>query len=271
MINGGAVEKAIQELKFIIPEEILDLVFMKKDYGYRDRPTNLDREIIRKVIAPRVLVDCSLGAGQDVIVPLLDMHREVTDEWMVVFRIPKPFMDNRSLMSIMSIMYLNPHLASGAISGQNVNGWSQTMSTSQAVLDAMSPIPNFSSAEASIVGENSIAIRDARILPQNSYARCIVSYDEYLSNVNPRSYIAFARMVELAVKSYIWKNRVIKMDRGELTAGVTLGAIKEVIDEYRDAEQMYQDYRKDVMRKVLKMNDNVQMRRIITSLVGGFR
>lgn len=271
MVSGSAIEKSIMEVKFIIPEEILDLVFMKKDYAYRDRPTNLDREIIRKVIAPRVIVDCNLGGGQDVIVPLMDMHRELTDEYMVVFRIPKEFTDNRSIMSVMSVMYLNPYLATGAISGQNVNGWSQTMSASQAVLDAMSPIPNFSSSEVSIVGENSIAIRDARILPQQSFARCIVSYDDYMSNITPRSYIAFAKMVELAVKSYIWKNRVIKMDRAEMTAGVSLGSIKDVIDEYRDAEQMYQDYRKDVMRKVLKMNDDVQKRRLIVSLVGGFK
>lgn len=271
MVSGGAIEKAITEVKCIIPEEILDLVFMRKGYYYRDRPTNLDREIIKKVIAPRVLVDCNLLGGTDYIVPLLDVYRETTEEWMAVFRIPKEFTDNRSIMSILSITYINPYMTSGAISGQNVNGWSHTMSTSQAVLDAMSQVPNLSSSEVSLEGENTIVIRDARVLPQQSFARCILSYDEYMSNISPRSYIAFAKMVELAVKSYIWKNRVIPMDKGELTAGVTLGAIKEVIEEYRDSEEMYQDYRLNKMRKVLKMNDGVQFRRILTGLVGGYR
>lgn len=270
MISGGAVETALRELKFIIPEEILDLVFIKKAYTYRDRPTNLDREIIKKVIAPRVIIDCSLGAGVDYIVPLLDAHRETTEEWMAVYRIPKTFTDNRSIISIMNVCYLNPYSVS-APAGVNAQGWSHVMSTSQAVLDAMSPVPNFSSSEVTLEGENTIVIRDARVLPERSYARCILAYDEYMSNVNPRSYLSFAKMVEWAVKSYIWKNRVIPMDRGELTAGVTLGAIKEIIDEYRDAEQNYQDYRKDVMRKKLRMNDDVQKRRFLTNIVGGMK
>lgn len=270
MFNGGALEKAVAEIKWIIPEEILDLVFLKKAYFYRDRPTNLDREIIRKVIGPRVLVDCNLIGGTDYIVPLLDVYREQTEEWMAIYRIPKEFTDNRSIMSILGIMYINPYMVS-APAGQNVCGWSHIMATTQAVLEAMSPVPNFSSSEVTLEGENVILIRDARVLPQYSYARCILSYDEYMSNINPRSYIAFAKMCELAVKSYIWKNRVIPMDRGELTAGVDLGSIKGVIDEYRDSEQMYQDYRKDVMRKVLMMNDDTQKRRLITRLVGGYK
>jgi len=270
MVSGGAIEKAISELKFIIPEEILDLVFLKKAYFYRDRPTNLDREIIKKVIGPRVMVDCNLLGGTDYIVPLMDIYRELTEEWMAVYRIPKEFTDNRSVMSILGVMYINPFMVS-APAGNNVCGWSHIMATTQAVLEAMSPIPNFSSSDVSLEGENVIVIRDARVLPQFSYARVLLSYDEYMSNITPRSYIAFAKMCELAVKSYIWKNRVIPLDRGEITAGVTLGAIKEVIDEYKDAEQMYQDYRKDVMRKVLMMNDPGRKRRMITRLVGGYK
>lgn len=266
----GAIEKAITEIKFEIPEEILDLVFMKKAYFYRDRPTNLDREIIKKVIAARVIVDCDLIGGTDYIVPLLDIYRELTQEWMAVYRIPKMFLDNRSIMSIMGIMYINPYMVS-APAGQNICGWSSIMATTQAVLEAMAPIPNFSSSEVALEGESTIVIRDARVLPDFSYARVILSYDEYMSNITPRSYIAFSKMCTLAVKSYIWKNRVIPMDRGELTAGVTLGSIKEVIDEYKDAEQMYQDYRKDVMRKVLLMNDDQRKRRLLTRLVGGYK
>lgn len=270
MYNGGAVEKAVNEIKFSIPQEILDLVFIKKAYYFRDRPTNLDKEIIKKVIAPRVIVDSNLSGGTDVIIPLLDIYREVTEEWMAIYRLPKEFTDNRSIMSILGVVYLNPYQAS-SIAGQNACGQSYVMSTSQAVLEAMSPIPSFSSAEVSLEGENVILVRDARVLPQNSYARCILSYDEYMSNITPRSYIQFAKLCLLAVKAYIWNNRVIAMDRGELTAGVTLGAIKEVIDEYRDANEQYHDYLKDVMRKVFLMNDDTRKRRLITNLVGGYK
>lgn len=266
----GAIEKAIQEIKWDVPEEILDLVFLSKAYFYRNRPTNLDREIISKVIAPRVMVDCNLISGTDYIVPLLDEHRETTEEMMAVYRIPKSFTDNRSVMSILGIMYMNPYMVSSA-AGTNQCGWSHIMATSQAVLDAMSPIPNFSSSEVALEGENTIVIRDARVLPSMSYARCILSYDEHMSNITPRSYLAFAKMCNLAVKAYIWTKRRIAMDKGELHGGMTLGSIKDAIEEYRDANQTYEDYRKDVMRKVLLLTDDARKRRLITRLVGGYR
>lgn len=270
MHAGGAVEKAIAEIRFQIPEEILDLVFVKKAYYHRDRPTNLDREMIKKVIAPRVVVDCNLLGGVDYLVPLLDAHREVTEEWMAVYRIPKPFTDNRSIISILNVVYLNPYQVT-ATAGLSLRGWSSAMATSQAVLDAMAPIPNLSTSEVSLEGENTILIRDARVLPAQCFARCILSYDEYLSNINPRSYIAFSKMCVLAIKSYIWKNRIVAMGKGELTAGVELGVIKDIITQYETAEQDYQDYRMNTMRKVLKMNDDNQKRRHIVRIVGGYR
>lgn len=270
MHPSGPMQKAIAEIKAEIPPEILELVFVKKNYTYRERPTNLDREIINKVIAPRVCVDCNLIGGTDYIVPLLDVYRETTEEFMAVYRLPKEFTDNRSIVSILGVMYLNPYMVS-APAGNNTCGWSSIMASTQAVLDAMSPIPNFSTSEVALEGENTIVIRDARVLPERSFARCILSYDEYMSNITPRSYLAFAKMCMLAVKAYIWVNRVVPMDRAEMSAGVNLGSIKEVIEEYRGANDDYATYRDTVMGKVLMMNDDTQKRRYLTRIVGGYR
>jgi len=270
MLPGGAIEKALMEIRFNIPPEILDLVFIKKAYYYRERPVNLDKEIVKKVIGPRVMVDCNLVGGTDYIVPLLDVHRQTTEEWMAVYRIPKVFTDNRSIVSILGVMYINPYMVS-APAGNNYAGWSHVMATSQAVLEAMSPIPNFSTTEVSLEGENTIVIRDARILPSRSFARCILSYDEYMSNINPRSFIAFAKLCIMAVKAYIYNNRVISMDRAEMSAGVSLGSIKDIIDEYKDANEMYYEYLNENVRKILFMNDDYQKRRFITKLVGGYK
>lgn len=266
----GPVEKALTEIKMIIPEEILKLVFMDKNYAYRSQPMSVDREIISQVIARRVIVDCNLIGGMDYIVPLLDIHRETTEEFMAVYRLPKRFMDNRSVMSILGVMYINPYMVSSP-AGASTCGWSSIMATSQAVMDAMSPIPNFSSSEVSLEGENTIVIRDARVLPSRSYARCILSYDEYMSNITPRSYLAFAKMCRYAVESYIWVRRVVAMDRAEIQGGVDIGVIKRIIEEFQGSEEKYDDYRKNVMGKVLLMTDDTRKRRHITRIVGGYR
>lgn len=270
MHSGSASEKALFEIKWDIPIEILDLVFINKNYQYRSQPTNLDREIMKKVIIPKVMVDCNLVGGSDYIVPLLDIHREVTEEFMAVYRIPKSFTDNRSVMSILGCLYINPFMVATP-GGNSACGWSSIMASTQAVMDAMSPIPNFSSSEVSLEGENTIIIRDARVLPNRSFARVILGYDEYMSNINPRSYIAFAHLCMLATKSYIWTNRKVPMDRGEMSAGVTLGSFKEVVDSYEGAAEDYKDYLKNTMRKILFMNDDVSKRRFLTRLIGGYK
>lgn len=266
----GFIEKAIQEVKWDIPEEILDLVFMKKSYWERDRATNIDKEIISKVIGPRVLQDFNLAGGVDYLVPLLNEHREVTEEWMAVYNIPKRFTVNRSIVSIISVMYLNPYMVSNPAS-MNQCGWSAVMGATQAVLDAMSPIPNFTSAEVQLAGENVILIRDARLMPERSFARCILSYDEYLSDIKPRSYNALAMLVLLGVKAYIWRKMRIYLDKGRIEGGVEIGEFKSTIEEYRDANEQYRDYLKNTVRKILFMNDDVRHRRYISSRIGGYR
>lgn len=270
MHSGGVNEKALFEIKWEIPVEILDLVFIKKNYQYRSQPTNLDREIMRKVIVPKVMVDCNLVGGSDYIVPLLDVHRDMTEEFMAVYRVPKSFTDNRSIMSILGVLYINPFMVATP-GGNSACGWSSIMASTQAVMDAMSPIPNFSSSEVSLEGENTIIIRDARVLPNRSFARCVLGYDEYMSNINPRSYIAYAHLCLLATKAYIWTNRKVPMDRGEMEGGVTLGSFKEVVDSYEVAAADYKDYLKNTMRKILFMNDDVTKRRHLTRLVGGYK
>lgn len=267
---SGFIQKAIEEVRFEIPEEILDYVFMKKAYWERDRATNIDREIINKVICPRILVDFSLSGGTDYLVPLLDIHREVTEEFMAVYTIPKEFVANRSIVSILSVMYLNPYMVSNPASITQC-GWSSTLAAGQAVMDAMSPIPNFTSAEVQLGGENVIVIRDARVLPERSYARVTLAYDEYLSDINPKYYIALATAVRLAVQAYIWRKTRIELDKGKLSGGVELSEFKNVIEEYRDSNENYRDYIKNTVRKLLFMNDDVKRRRQITSHVGGYR
>lgn len=261
--------KVLQEIKMDIPEEILRLAFMRKDFYYKDRATNLDREIIDKVIAARVNVDCSLNGGMDYVVALLDSYRELTEEMMSVYTIPKSLLDGRSIVSVLSVMYLNPYMVAAPAS-LTTCGWSNIMATSQAVLDAMSPIPNFTTAEVQLGGENVIVVRDARMLPDYSFARVVLSYDAYMSNLNPRSYLAYSKLCRLAVKAYIWSKCRINIDRGQLSAGVDIGIIREIIDEYKEANEMYLDYLKGTMKKVLTLNDGVKHRRLITRMIGGY-
>lgn len=57
------------------------------------------------------------------------------------------------------------------------------------------------------------------------------------------------------------------MDIGELQGGHNLGRFKEIVDSYSDAEKNHQTYLKEVMKKVLYMNDSESTKRLIKILV----
>ena len=96
-----------------------------------------------------------------------------------------------------------------------------------------------------------------------------VENDTEMTNLNPRSFRAFAKLVEYAVKSYIYNELVVTMDIGELYAGNQLGRFKEIVDSYEEAEEMYMTHLNEVMGKVLILNDPEAQRRHVQLLVGG--
>ena len=52
-----------------------------------------------------------------------------------------------------------------------------------------------------------------------------------------------AKMVTLATKAWIYNNLIIDIDRAAMECGADVGKIKEIIEEYRDANQLYDEQR----------------------------
>jgi len=92
--------------------------------------------------------------------------------------------------------------------------------------------------------------------------------DENMSNIQIRSYPDFFKLVEFAVKSYIYNELIIQVDTAELRYGQAVGAFKDVLTSYSDAESNYQDFLSNTWRKVAFMNDATQMQRLLKLMIG---
>lgn len=263
-----AISKAISEVKFRIPPQVLDLIFIRRYQYYRNAPPNLDDQILNLVVKPRVMIDSSLMVGDEALIPMDPFRRETVDDYMAVYRVPKSATANRTIISIKSITFVNPYMST-PYGNTGSCQFSHGLALSQNVLDAMSPVPQISTADMEIIGENVIMVRDARLIPQNSWMRCILTHDDQMSRINPRSYIAFAKLVELAVKSYIYNNHIVEMDMGELHGGYNLGAYRNIIESYADSEELYQLYLKEKWQKIGFMNDRERNTRHWRLLIGG--
>jgi hypothetical protein len=266
------ITKALDEVAFRIPREILKVVFLEPYQQYRDLPGDIKERIRYLVLQQRVLVDCNLMNGVETRIDLSDLPREsVDDGYTTVFRIPKNRTNGRSILSVFDVTYGDLYNTQSGYGVYSYSRSSPALQLANAAMEAQVRTPYVGSTRVELIGENVIMVQDAIILPQNLYLRCSLENDENLSNIHARSYLVFARLVELAVKAYIYNSYVIRLDIGELRAGVQIGKIKEIIDGYADAEQMYQDHLREVWSKVSFMNDQESMRRYMSLMIGSSR
>lgn len=266
----NALSKALSDVKFSINRSILETVFVKRFSHYRVAAPNLDEQIMNEVIRPRVYIDSNLVGGAEIIVPMNGLGGEEVGTTDMVYRIPKSLTNNRTIMSALNITYVDAQ-SMAAAGNYATCGVSAEQSAMQNLLDAVAPMPMISTGRISIIGENVIFIKDSIRIPSNSYLRCVVGHDEAMSHLQPRSYRAFAKLVELAVKAYIYTEYELEMDMAELRGGHNLGKFKDIIERWADANELYETYLIEKFQKVQFQNDSQSMNRFLRLGAGGAR
>lgn len=267
------VVRAVEVLKYKIPRQILDEVFQPKTFYWRGAPASIDEKIMQLVVRPRVLVDCNLVGGAEVLVDLGGLVQETVNNFEVIYRIPKDRTGGRVIMSVLSVGFGSASLMAhvGGSTGFSPGSVTPITLAGQAMMEAMSPAPVVSTAKISLIGENTVLIRNTSPISSNIYLRCIVAHDENMSHLQLRTIPAFTKLVELAVKSYVYNELNILIDEARLAGGQALGRFKEAVDEYRDAEQMYEEYLMQKWMKISFMNDAESMNRHIRMRIGPHR
>ena len=248
------IQKAIMDVKFKIPPQILETVFIRSIYGHRPLPVTIDSQICEQVINPRVLVDCDLVGGTQVVIPLTGLIPDYLDLTTIVYRIPKDRTQGRSITRTVSMEIGFGSMYGSAVS-QAPYGYSVVADAADAMVNSHAPIPIVSTANIRLIAENTVLVTERATLPDNVGLRCYLEYDERLSLLRPTAYAAFSQMVELAVKAHIYNTTTVAIDAGQLSGGMTLGRFKEIVDGYADANEMYDTFISEKWRRILLMND----------------
>lgn len=252
---------AIQQLHYKIPEPILREAFRDKTQGFYTGPMygfpeSIDSRINNLVVKPRVLLDANLVGGQHAIIPLDGLMPVYSDIVNTVFEVPKDRTNNLSILSVLSAGYLPQwYFSNTSLTNTSSCGYSDTSTTIQRIYDSMASIPPISNAYVQLTGENTVLIRVVSPTQLTYFIRCVLSNDPNLNNIKPRSIPAFSKLVELAVKSYIYNSLIITMDQAYLQGGQELGAFKNIVEGYSDAEEMYQTYLRETWSPTAFAND----------------
>ena len=268
----SALQKALVELQYRIPRAILETVFRdNRTYRWRSGPADVSELILNRVLKPRVLVDCNLVGGAEMLIALENVHVEVLDNITSVFHIPKDITQGRTITTALSIGYGNAMMLGqpSYTSAFKPCSITPSLQVGASMMDRHQPIPISGTARVQLIAENTIMVRDSRaVTGAVAYLRCIVANDDELSHLQLRSYIDFAKLCELAVKSYIYNEYFLLIDRAQIAGGYDLGSFKEVVNGYADSEEMYQTFLRETWTAVAFMNDMETHARHITRIVG---
>jgi len=209
--------------------------------------------------------------GQEILVDLTGLEQVSPIMGTVIVRVPKSRTQGRAILSPLNVMFINPTQLGnwyGASTWAGVGNLQQMDGGIMSVLESsilrsVDKIPHLSTSSVSLIAENTIRITELITPSPQMVMRCVIENDANLNNISPKSYHAFEKLVEYAVKSYIYNTMIVKMDQAQLQSGWELGVIKSTIEGYSDAEQNYQDFLDGPWKQIAFMNDRTGYDRFI--------
>ena len=234
----SAIAKAVNDVFFKIPKEVLTLAFTPDYYvGYADN-RSLEQRIIDTIIHGKVLPDCNLSTGQLVSIPLEGLPlSQTTSGWII--EIPPHLTNGRRITNVLNVEYGYQDMMAygGAMQTSGGDLFSNAVS-----MMYQSTIGGYTTGNAHVhlVGPNTILIRDISRIG-NLFLRCMIEHDPGLNNIQTSGYQAFANIVVLACKMYVYTHISIRVGEGAINGGSMNGYFRSIIDEYSSAAEEYEE------------------------------
>ena len=259
----NVITKALSEVGYSIPLEILELAFIEGRGSYK-QTISLDERMMNKVIRPRVLIDCNLVGGVQAVIPINKCTVEYGSNNEAIITVGKHLTNNKSILSALSLV---TNISSNLTGSVNDPG-NAMLGTGVNILNGLDDLNVTQTAKLELIADNKILVEEYGVGFIDGAVRCMIENSTNLSNISPRSSSKFSKLVVLAIKAYIYNNQLVKLGKGYLYNGHDLGVIKEIVDGYSDANEMYTDYLETVWREVAFMNDGMTHDRYIKSMLG---
>lgn len=231
-----------------IPEEILNAAF-----NPTKEHSTLDELIIDDVVATRVLMDLNMISGLRAKIPLSDAWRipvaalpftilAGSNYDCAYYKIPSTARQGRNIVAIeqlsndYSFTSMTNAIGSGfdGTSGNTIQGLAQVAIASRTQYN-QPLIPETTLLAANIVKVFPDLYSNVLVM------ECTLEFDRELTNMAQNMIVPVRNLSLCAVKAHIYNKLRIKIDSSEVVAGMTIGAIKEIILQYETENAQYDE------------------------------
>ena len=256
----NALSYALNTLRFKIPIEVLNIGILE-DYQNMNTAISLDEMLLNKVIRKRVLVDANIVGGRQINIPLSSCKVTRYSDSYYVVNVDKKHTMNSVIISALSL-----------VTGGDTRGSTLKMHTDNSdqgkMFNNMDKINVHQTARLELVGDNTVVVHGNLVDIASTSMRVTIENASNLENISPRNMIVFGELVTQAVKSYIYINSIVRLDKGFIYGGHELSSIKDIIDGYADAEELYLEILQSKWKKIAFMNNTEAMHRHVVSMIG---
>ncbi len=271
-----AVSYCIAKIRQHVPRQLLDEAFKPQRYDpiravrrYDNVLSQSIDDLIRtKVMEGMVALDMDQFAGTEDTLPLSMAERIPYDPWNVVFRFNKKDLGGRNIIKVHEVLY-------GYALGFGVGGYGEQLqsknmmsSIGRDIQRATTGVETTGSAYVELIGPNTILVNDINIISGFTTVRCTLTYDKLFNEIKPAYRKQLADLSVLAAKAHIYNQLIIDVDEGVIRSGKTIGAFKQILDNYSDAMQMYDEMLATTIRKMTILNDTEQYRKVMKLALG---
>lgn len=251
-----AIQTSIRHLRATIPGAILEAAFRDNTQIYQST-NSLEKNIYDKVIRGFVIPDLS-NYGQIVDIRLEDLPYKETDTYIRRYVIPATHTEGRKLVSahVAAAVLLRGAYGAAPVSAHNHAAGSAAMSAVGRLVNQNSPLPRSQTAKVKILSHNTVEIHDPGHFNVDMYLRCRIELKETLSEIKPPFYKQLHKLIEFAVKRFIYLELALALDVARLEYGQDYTRFKDFVEGYSDAAELYEE-QLTVMGKCLVLNDDI--------------
>lgn len=252
-------------LRSDIPKMILEDAFLGNRIRMRREPETIESRFRDEIMFNVVREDLNAIGGTQLNLCVEGLPYQKLSNFERIYKIPTRLTGGRRIVRAYSSMLNLVSNFSETLPNTQSNIYTKSSidNNSQRVVNNNMPIPNRMNAEIEILGDNVIKINDWQNFNSDLTLTVLLAYSENLIEIKDAYFPVIAKMANLATKGYCYRELALLVDKTRLEGGREFGRYREFIDEWRDAQQQYDEYLDSDVNRILVLADQNRKQRHI--------
>lgn len=260
------INYCMQRIKNEIPREILIIAATEENFGYNQNVT-LEEKIMARVIKARLLLDVEIMSTISRQISLKNCtvtgYKTLDSQFEYLVEVPDSVLDGKEIVSASFIFYNMIMPQMGMLGGSALENSMSTLMQAHSSLDLLT------TNRLDVVGKNIVLVNTGSIhwTFLNSSMEVNLSPNPNMSHVKGTAIIELGDLAVLCAKQWIYNTLIIQIDQGYIRGGHNIDAVKNMIDRYESAIDVYKE-KLETWNKIGFMLDARQYQKFIDMQMG---